>query len=75
MRWIGLLASAGTPEAIVNKLYAAMTQSLARPETKERMKQLGAITIGDTPAQFRAYLEKGMERWARVIKASGVKGQ
>jgi tripartite-type tricarboxylate transporter receptor subunit TctC len=73
--WVGLLAPAGTPEAIVNKLHAAMTQSLAKPETKERLKQLGAVTIGDTPAQFRAYLEKDAERWARVIKASGVKAQ
>lgn len=73
--WIGMLAPAGTPEAIVNKLHAAMTQSLAKPESRERMKQLGAVIIGDTPAQFRTFLEKDAERWARVIKASGVKPQ
>ena len=39
------------------------------------MKQLGAIIIGDTPAEFAAFLKKDNERWAQVIKASGVKAE
>jgi tripartite-type tricarboxylate transporter receptor subunit TctC len=71
--WVGMLAPAGTPPAIVDKLSAAMRASLAKPETKERVAKLGGIPVGDTPAQFRTFLEKDMERWARVIKASGLK--
>jgi tripartite-type tricarboxylate transporter receptor subunit TctC len=73
--WVGLLAPAGTPAPVVSKLSEEMRKSLARPETKERMRQLGAIIIADTPAEFAVFLKKDYERWAQVIKASGVKAQ
>jgi len=73
--WVGLLAPAGTPAAIVSRLADEMRRSLARPETRERMKALGAIIVADTPAEFAAFLKVDYERWARVIKASGVKAQ
>jgi tripartite-type tricarboxylate transporter receptor subunit TctC len=52
-----------------------MKKSLARPETRERMKGLGAVTVGDSPAEFAAFLKKDYERWSRVVKASGVKAE
>jgi tripartite-type tricarboxylate transporter receptor subunit TctC len=70
---VGYLAPAGTPAAIINKLAAAMRASLARPETRERMRVLGANSVGSTPAEFAAWLRQDYERWARVIKAAGVK--
>jgi len=73
--WVGLLAPAGTPPAIVNRMSAEMRRSLARPETRERMKQLGAIIVADTPAEFASFLRKDYERWAQVIKTSGVKAE
>ena len=73
--WVGVLAPAGTPAAIVNRLSEEVRKSLARPETRERMKSQGAIIIGDTPAEFAAFLRKDNERWAQVIKASGVKAE
>jgi tripartite-type tricarboxylate transporter receptor subunit TctC len=73
--WVGLLAPAGTPPAIVNRVSAEMRRSLARPETQARMKQLGAVTIADTPAEFAAFLKKDHERWTQVIKTSGVKAE
>ena len=73
--WVGVLAPAGTPAAIVNRLSEEMRKSLARPETRERMRQLGALIIADTPAEFAAFLKKDYERWTQVIKASGVKAQ
>ena len=73
--WVGLLAPAGTPPAIVNRVSAEMRKSLARPETRERMKQLGAIVIADTPSEFASFLRKDYERWAQVIKTSGVKAE
>jgi tripartite-type tricarboxylate transporter receptor subunit TctC len=73
--WVGLLAPAGTPPAIVNRLADEMRKSLAKPETRERMKTLGAIIVADTPAEFASFLKVDFERWERVIKASGVKAQ
>ncbi len=52
-----------------------MRKSLARPETQARMKQLGAITVADSPAEFAAFLRKDHERWARVIKTAGIKAE
>jgi tripartite-type tricarboxylate transporter receptor subunit TctC len=73
--WAGLLAPSGTPPAIVNRVSAEMRRSLAKPETQARMKQLGAIIVADTPAQYAAFLKKDYERWAQVIKTSGVKAE
>jgi tripartite-type tricarboxylate transporter receptor subunit TctC len=73
--WVGMLAPAGTPAPVVNRLAEDMRKSLARRETQERMKALGAVTVADTPAEFAAFLKKDYERWARVIKTSGVKAE
>ena len=73
--WVGMLAPAGTPAAIVDRLSAEMRKSLARPETQERMRQLGAVTVADSPSGFAAFLKKDYERWAQVIKTSGVKAE
>ena len=72
--WVGLLAPANTPDPIVDKLSMAARKSMATPETVERLKALGAVVVADTPAEFKAYLEKDVERWERVIAASGLKG-
>jgi tripartite-type tricarboxylate transporter receptor subunit TctC len=71
--WVGLLAPAGTPEVIINKLNAAMNVALKQPEVVKRMKDLGATPSGNSPAEFRAFLTQDLERWAKVVEASGIK--
>jgi tripartite-type tricarboxylate transporter receptor subunit TctC len=73
--WVGVLAPAGTPPAIVNRISTEMRKSLARPETLARMKQLGAIVVADTPAEFAAFLRKDNERWVGVIRTAGLKAE
>jgi tripartite-type tricarboxylate transporter receptor subunit TctC len=73
--WVGLLAPARTPAAIVSKLNDAVKKSIAKPESRKRLEALGAITVGDSPAEFTAFLQKDSDRWARVIKAAGVKAE
>jgi tripartite-type tricarboxylate transporter receptor subunit TctC len=73
--WVGLLAPAGTPPAIVSRVSAEMRKSLAKPDTLARMKGLGAIVVADNPAEFAAFLQKDHERWAQVIKTAGVKAE
>ena len=70
--WVGMLVPAKTPPAIVNRLSVEMRKSLTKPETQARLNGLGAITVGDTPAEFLSFLKKDYARWARVIKAAGV---
>jgi len=73
---LGVVAPAGTPAPVIDKLNAAVRASLAKPETKEKLKGLGAITEGgSSPAQFRAWLQSDAERWARVIRAAGVRAE
>jgi tripartite-type tricarboxylate transporter receptor subunit TctC len=73
---LGIVAPAGTPAPVVKRLNDAVRASLAKPETKEKLKGLGAITEGgSTPAEFQAWLKKDAERWDRVIKTAGVKAE
>jgi tripartite-type tricarboxylate transporter receptor subunit TctC len=52
-----------------------MRKSLAKPDTSARAKALGAIIVAGTPAEYAQFLRKDHERWARVIKAAGVKAE
>jgi tripartite-type tricarboxylate transporter receptor subunit TctC len=71
--WFGLLAPAGTPADIVNRIQQEVAKSLATPAMKERLATLGAIPSGNTPAQFAAIIESEHKKWADVVKASGAK--
>jgi len=73
--WVGILAPAGTPAPIVSRLAQEMRKSLSQPATRERMRQLGAVIVADTPAEFAAFLKQDYERWRQVIQAAGVKAQ
>jgi len=73
--WVGMLVPAGTPAPVVSRLADEIRKSLAKPDIRAKMKEQGAVIVGDTPAEFAAFLRKDQERWARVIKASGVKAE
>ena len=73
---LGIVAPAHTPALVVAKLNQAIRASLANPETKKRFAELGAITEGgSTPEEFKAFLVKDAERWAKVIKTANVKAE
>ena len=71
--WFGLLAPAGTPMAIVNRIQQETAKALATPEMKERLQAQGAIPSGNTPAQFAQMIDREIGKWAPVVKASGAK--
>jgi tripartite-type tricarboxylate transporter receptor subunit TctC len=73
--WVGMLAPAKTPPEIVKKLNDAMIKALAKPEVKAHLDKLGAVIVGDSPAQFAAYLQRDYNRWEQVIKTAGVKAE
>ena len=71
--WFGLLAPAGTPKEIVEKLHAETVKTLAMPEVRKRFDELGLEPVGNTPAEFAAVIAKETPEWAKVIKEAGIK--
>ncbi|MES2941069.1 MAG: tripartite tricarboxylate transporter substrate binding protein [Pseudomonadota bacterium] len=71
--WFGLLAPAGTPPDIVNRIQQETAKALATPAMKERLLAQGAIPSGNTPAQFAQLIDREIRKWAPVVKASGAK--
>jgi tripartite-type tricarboxylate transporter receptor subunit TctC len=71
--WFGLLAPAGTPMDIVNRIQQEVAKSLNTPAIKEKLQLQGAIPSGNTSAQFATLIEAEHKKWAAVVKASGAK--
>ena len=71
--WIGLLAPAKTPPAIVARLNAEAVKALQTPEIKAILAVEGSEPIGNSPEQFAAILKTEVARWAQVVKAAGIK--
>ena len=72
--WFGLMAPAGTPAAIVDRLNRETLKAMAMPDVRKRLTDLGLDVITGSPAEFQAALEREIPRWARVIKPLGIKG-
>ena len=73
--WIGLLAPAKTPRAIVDRLQKEMLAVLGTPEVRERYAALGLQPVGSTPDEFAAQLKAELERWGPVVKKAGIKAE
>lgn len=71
--WFGLLAPAGTPKEIVERLNAELNQILKLPETLERFTVLGALPLGGTPAAFDQFIRADLEKWNRIVKERNIK--
>ena len=71
--WFGLLAPAGTPTEIVNRVQQESAKALASPALKERLLSQGAIPGGTSPADFGRFIAAEAKKWAAVVKTSGAK--
>jgi tripartite-type tricarboxylate transporter receptor subunit TctC len=71
--WFGLLAPAGTPPDIINRIQQEVAKSFNSPAVKEKLLSQGAIPSGNTPAEFAHHIEAEHIKWAKVVKASGAK--
>ena len=74
-QWFGLLAPAGTPRAIIDRLYQESSRALRSADVKERMIAEGLEVVGGTPEEFAAYIKSETDKWTKVIKAAGIKPQ
>ncbi|MBM3344256.1 MAG: hypothetical protein FJY56_19405 [Betaproteobacteria bacterium] len=71
--WWGLFAPAGTLREVVARLNSESVRILALPDIKAGYAHLGMTAVSNTPEQFNAYLQEEITRWAKVVKASGVR--
>jgi tripartite-type tricarboxylate transporter receptor subunit TctC len=71
--WFGMAVPTGTSNAIITKLHAESTKALQAPDLRDRMVAEGAEFVGDTPAQFTAYIRSELDKWGKAVKASGAK--
>jgi tripartite-type tricarboxylate transporter receptor subunit TctC len=69
----GLLAPAGTPRAIIQRLYAETAKVVRSPESVARLESVGGVPVASTPEELRDYLRKEVETWGRIIKQHGIK--
>ncbi|GMV56282.1 MAG: hypothetical protein AMXMBFR6_20870 [Betaproteobacteria bacterium] len=73
--WYGLLAPAGTPRDIVNKLSVELAKVMALPELRERFASLGMEPLTGTPEQFANFMRTETVKWAKVVRDSGAKAE
>ena len=71
--WNGLLAPAGTPPAVVGRLHVEVTKIMQSDEMKAKFADLGAASIGSTPAEFATFLRAEMAKWAEVVKTANIR--
>lgn len=73
--WFGLLAPAGTPKAVIDVLYANITAILKQPEVVKQLYDLGAEPGGLTPEAYAKQIAADVEKWKKVVAATGVKAE
>ena len=71
--WLGIMAPAGTPKAIVDRLNAEITKATGAAETKEAWTKQGAVAMSMSPEEFGRFMREDIEKWARIVKISGAK--
>lgn len=71
--WFALLAPAGTPKDVLDRLHGETVKTLAMPEVRKKFDDLGLEPVGNTPAEFAAVISKETPEWAKVIKDAGIK--
>ena len=74
-QWFGMLAPAGTPRPIIDRLNHEMVKLLKSPEVRDRLIADGTDPAPTTPEEFGAYIKSETEKWTKVIKAAGIKPQ
>jgi tripartite-type tricarboxylate transporter receptor subunit TctC len=73
--WYGVAAPAKTPRPIIDRLNSEILRALKSADLQARFKDLGADPIGNTPEQATAYVQNEINKWAKVLKAAGIKGE
>ncbi len=73
--WWGIIAPAGTPRAIIEKVHAALSAAQDAPDTRKRLESEGADVVRMSSPEFGAFMVSEMDKWGKVVKESGIKAQ
>jgi tripartite-type tricarboxylate transporter receptor subunit TctC len=71
--WMGLFGPANMPQPVVDRIYAALAAALSAPDLRPQLIKQGLEPVGNTPAEFRKFLEADIAKWAEVVRVSGAK--
>ena len=71
--WYGLLAPTGTPRDIILRINSEVARSIKEPDARERFYSIGAEPLANTPEEFATFIQNEMTKWAKVVKAAGIK--
>jgi tripartite-type tricarboxylate transporter receptor subunit TctC len=75
VNWWGIVAPAGTPQPIVDRLHTEVTAVLSTPAVQKQFSSEGAEVVQMTPAEFGAFMVKELQKWERVVKEGGIKAE
>ncbi len=75
VNWWGIVAPAGTPQPIIDKLHAALTAAQDSPEVEKQFSTEGAVVVKKSPAEFGAFMVSEMKKWEQVVKKGGIKAE
>lgn len=70
--WSGLLVPSGTPNAVVTNLHTQVVKILNMPDVKERFSNLAFEVVGDTPAEFQAFIRREVDKWGTIVKTANI---
>ena len=73
--WYSVMAPAGTPRSVVMRLNSEILRALKVPEVKERLENVGFEIVGSSPDECATYIRSEIVKWAKVVKASGIKAE
>jgi tripartite-type tricarboxylate transporter receptor subunit TctC len=73
--WLGLMAPAGTPKPIIDGLNSAVNKVINSPDVKENWAKQGALPMGMTPDEFGKFIRADVQKWAKLVKETGMKVQ
>jgi tripartite-type tricarboxylate transporter receptor subunit TctC len=73
--WIGMLAPAGTPKPVVDRLAAAASKAVRSDELRARLTRDGVDPVGNTPAEFAAIIARELVQWRDLVKAANIKAE
>jgi tripartite-type tricarboxylate transporter receptor subunit TctC len=72
LSWVGVVAPAGTPPAIVDRISALFGEAVRAPQVENRLKELGGTSASDTPAEFRKFLTDDRAKWEKLADAANL---
>jgi tripartite-type tricarboxylate transporter receptor subunit TctC len=75
LQWYGLLAPAGTPKEIIDKLQVAVAEALRAPDVRERLAQDGAEPVGGASADFAVLIQADLEKWSTIARAANIQAE